>query len=171
MRPVGDRLDALLFSMTHAQVLVSGKDSSLPSGLAFFAMPMPKWLNHITSVLFLHQDSHLLHGQEALMANVEANAPVSHPPVSAAQTFYTPTTADLPVILLREWIERYAGGGVPYSGRSQLPEFDKHGVNVFDTFHSHTKHCTACTGALKNIELGMQARTSTRAPALNLRLL
>jgi hypothetical protein len=45
------------------QVLVKNKEGELPKGLAFFSMPMPKFLYHILAPLFLHQDQVFLHHQ------------------------------------------------------------------------------------------------------------
>lgn len=39
-----------------AQILIKNKEGKYPAGLGLFALPMPKWLLHITASFFLHQD-------------------------------------------------------------------------------------------------------------------
>lgn len=45
------------------QVLVKNKEGKPPKGLAFFSLPMPKFLLHMLAPLFLHQDQVFLHHQ------------------------------------------------------------------------------------------------------------
>ena len=51
----------------------------------------------------------------------------------------------------RQWLEKLAGGGVPWTGESDLPsaELDKH--VLFDVWHTHTVNCQYCQTSLKRL--------------------
>ncbi|MGJ3249099.1 MAG: Rieske 2Fe-2S domain-containing protein [Elainellaceae cyanobacterium] len=125
------------------QVLVKNDTGKTPKGLAFFALPMPSWLGHVLASLFLHQDLVFLHYQEKIVAK-------RHPQRWLDQV-YTPNPQDKMVIAIRQWLEKRAGGAIPWASSSDLPppEYDKQ--KLFDVWATHTQHCQICQNALKTI--------------------
>ena len=131
------------------QVLIKNERGQQPQGVAFFALPMPVWLGHILTSLFLHQDLVFLHYQEKLLAKQKDEQWLNK--------VYTPNPQDKMVITLRQWIEQRAGGAIPWdSGCAPSlppPALDK--SKLFDVWTTHTQHCQSCQGALKNINRGI----------------
>lgn len=125
------------------QILVKNNQGKPPKGLAFYALPMPAWLGHILASLFLHQDLVFLHYQEKNLAKKNANHWI--------ESVYTPNPQDKMVITLRKWLEKRAGGGIPWEGNSQLPPAELDKRKLFDVWETHTKHCQVCQNALKNL--------------------
>lgn len=124
------------------QILIKNDAGKTPSGLAFFALPMPTWLGHVLASLFLHQDMVFLHHQEKRLATRRGRW---------IEKVYTPNPQDKMVITFRQWLENRAGGGVPW------PEHVSDGVEMppntalFDVWGTHTQHCHTCQTALKRI--------------------
>jgi len=135
------------------QVLVKGDDGALAPGLGFFALPMPKWLNHVLASLFLHQDMVLLHHQEKILANAGY-----HNMEGSTERYGEKTCLlqpqDKGVAFFRNWLRVFANGGIPWKeGTSALPprEFDKR--KLFDVYNAHTKDCKVCQDAVKNLKI------------------
>ncbi len=126
------------------QVLIKNQQGKLPRGLAFFALPMPIWLGHVLSSMFLHQDLVLLHHQQKNLAKKGRER--------WAETVYTPNPQDKMVVAFRQWMKYKAGGEIPWeaNGDLHLPpaEIDKR--KLFDVWSTHTQHCSVCQRALKN---------------------
>ncbi|MGB3558188.1 MAG: Rieske 2Fe-2S domain-containing protein [Geitlerinemataceae cyanobacterium] len=126
------------------QVLVKNDAGKLPPGLGFFALPMPVWLGHILASLFLHQDMVFLHYQEKTIAKQGKNRWLD--------SVYTPNPQDKMVIAFRQWLEKRAGGGIPWvSGVAELPSAERDKQKLFDVWTTHTQHCAVCQKALKRI--------------------
>lgn len=127
------------------QILVKNKEGKTPKGLAFFALPMPTWLGHVLASLFLHQDLVFLHYQEKKLAQQK--------PEKWLDSVYTPNPQDKMVIVLRQWLQKRAGGGIQWDQGCDLtlpmPERDKR--QLFDVWTTHTQNCTVCQKALKRI--------------------
>jgi len=127
------------------QILVKDKQGKTPGGLGFLALPMPIWLNHVLAPLFMHQDLVFLHYQEKILAKRKNKRWL--------EEVYTPNPQDKMVITFRQWIEKRAGGGIPWSEECNphlpLPELNKQ--QLFDVWSTHTQHCKVCQNALKNI--------------------
>ncbi len=123
------------------QILVKNPQGKLPPGLGFFALPMPTWLGHILASMFLHQDMVFLHYQERTIATK----------ARWLDAVYTPNPQDKMTVTFRQWLEKLAGGGVPWTGESDLPsaELDKH--VLFDVWHTHTVNCQYCQTSLKRL--------------------
>ncbi|GFR50980.1 hypothetical protein Agub_g13305 [Astrephomene gubernaculifera] len=157
------------------QILIRDPAGRLPRGLAFFAAPMPVWLSHTLASLFLHQDQVFLHHQEH---NVAARSAASH-----TAKYFMPTPADNMTVALRTWLARFAGGRIPYATTAAagagggstapspsssspselpLPPRDRSRDSLFDTFTTHTRQCSVCSTALRNLRL---ARTLVLATA------
>lgn len=126
------------------QVLIKNKAGKLPKGLAFFAIPMPTWLSHVLASLFLHQDMVFLHYQEKTLAQRENRW---------IEEMYTPNPQDKAVIAFRQWLDKRAGGGVPWANDLNLPPADTGKQQLFDVWHTHTKNCQVCLTALRRIDL------------------
>jgi phenylpropionate dioxygenase-like ring-hydroxylating dioxygenase large terminal subunit len=136
------------------QVLVRNRDGTLPPGLGAFALPMPKWLLHVTSSFFLNQDAVFLHHQEKILAKgALGRTPYAAQPDGGdyVQAVYTPNVSDKGIITFRRWLKKHAGGGVPWTGPAALPERAMDGQKLFDVYESHTKNCRYCLGALRNV--------------------
>ena len=127
------------------QVFVKNEKGESPKGIGFFALPMPVWLGHILSSVLLHQDSVFLHYQEKFIAQ--------RLPEKWLDKVYTPNPQDKMVITLRQWLEKRAGGEIPWDKNCdrQLPPPERDKEKLFDVWNTHTKDCQICQKALKNI--------------------
>uniref|UniRef100_A0A7S3JTP5 Rieske domain-containing protein n=1 Tax=Aureoumbra lagunensis TaxID=44058 RepID=A0A7S3JTP5_9STRA len=144
-----------------SQVLVKGKDNKLPAGLAFFALPMPIWLNHILASTFLHQDQAFLHHQEVILANKgyhpryrENNIDPSHAEEQKYSSLvFTPNPQDKMVLTFRNWLRNVGQGGVPWVNHQYTPpQRIMDSRQLYDVYSAHTKNCKICLTALKNIK-------------------
>ena len=124
------------------QILVKNEQGKVPPGLAFFSLPMPVWLSHVLGSLFLHQDAVFLHFQERIINKRQQRW---------LEEVYTPNPQDKMVIAFRQWLEKYAGGGVPWANGLTLPSVGPDKRQLFDVWHSHTKNCQVCQRALRKI--------------------
>ncbi|MBV6621969.1 MAG: Rieske 2Fe-2S domain-containing protein [Rivularia sp. (in: Bacteria)] len=129
-----------------AQVFVKNEKGESPKGLGFFGLPMPSWLGHILSSFFLHQDAVFLHYQEKFIAQAHHNRWLDK--------VYTPNPQDKMVVTFRQWLEKRAGGGVPWAAEcdANLPPKEYNKAKLFDVWNTHTKNCIVCQNALKNIK-------------------
>jgi phenylpropionate dioxygenase-like ring-hydroxylating dioxygenase large terminal subunit len=127
------------------QVFVKNAQGKKPQGLSFFGLPLPTWLIHVLASLFLHQDMVFLHYQEKTIAQRRKG--------KWLDAVFTPNPQDKMVITLRQWLEKRAGGGIPWAeGYSHdLPAAETDKQKLFDVWTTHTQHCTVCQNALKNI--------------------
>ena len=97
-------------------------------------------MQHIGNHKVLEDDQVFLHWQERVFETAGGSA-------AAEQAFALPTSADVYVKALHRWVNRQGGG--PFAGRPLPPRQD---VEVLmDRYHSHTKHCRSCSGALRRI--------------------
>jgi phenylpropionate dioxygenase-like ring-hydroxylating dioxygenase large terminal subunit len=127
-----------------AQVLVKNKAGKLPPGLGFFALPMPIWLGHILASVFLHQDMVFLHYQEKTLAGRER----------WLDEVYTPNPQDKMTITFRQWLDKRAGGGVPWDPScAEMPPAERDKRILFDVWSTHTQHCQYCQAALQRLKL------------------
>ena len=124
------------------QVLLKNDAGKTPQGFAFFGLPLPTWLSHIMASFFLHQDLVFLHYQEKNIARRKGRW---------LDEVYTPNPQDKMVIALRQWIDRRAGGGIPWLEDGALPLVDRDPKALFDVWHTHTSHCHTCQTALKRL--------------------
>ncbi|RCJ40773.1 (2Fe-2S)-binding protein [Nostoc minutum NIES-26] len=128
------------------QVLVKNEAGKMPKGLGIFGLPMPTWLGHVLSSLFLHQDMVFLHYQQTTLAK--------HHNRRWLDTVYTPNPQDKMVITFRQWLEKKAGGSIPWASgcnpNLSLEELEKQ--KLFDVWTTHTQNCQVCQDALKNIK-------------------
>jgi hypothetical protein len=60
-----------------------------------------------------------------------------------------PISSDKGVLLFRKWFKRFSGGRIPFKGNPNFLPIDKD--ITFDVYNSHTRYCTACSGALENL--------------------
>lgn len=128
------------------QVLVKNEAGKPPKGLAFFALPMPPWLGHILASLFLHQDLVFLHYQEKTLGRRTASRWVD--------AVFTPNPQDKMVLAFRQWLEKRAGGGVPWAANCDpaLPPAERDKRRLFNVWETHTRQCYVCQRALKRVE-------------------
>jgi phenylpropionate dioxygenase-like ring-hydroxylating dioxygenase large terminal subunit len=127
------------------QVFVKNEAGKTPKGLGFFGLPMPAWLGHVLASLFLHQDAVFLHYQEKTLAKRGKD--------KWLDAVYTPNPQDKMVIAFRQWLEKRAGGGIPWDSgcNSEPPSAERDKQKLFDVWATHTQHCQVCRDALKNI--------------------
>ncbi len=131
-------------------VIIKEADGTMPKMLAQFALPIPKWLNHIVSSSFLNQDALFLHFQERSLAHNKQYRS-SMPGVSDNYaSAVLPISADKGVMNFRNWMKQFAGGHIPFKGDLTMPTASNEAV--FDVWNSHTKHCKYCLTALKNLK-------------------
>ncbi len=100
----------------------------------------PRWLQHIGNHTVLEDDQVFLHWQERELAQRGGSA-------AFAQSCFLPSSADVYVRALHDWVCEY--GGVPFPGqtlppRSGLPA-------LMDRYEAHTRHCRSCRTAHRRI--------------------
>eukprot|EP00903_Cladosiphon_okamuranus_P017658 g16261.t1 len=107
-----------------------------------------RWIQHLRSHLFVHQDMPLLHHQEKILAST------GHTGSRWSQGIFTPTESDKGVHTLRKWLNKFGSGGPPWPEgcETSLPPREHNDDIICDTYQQHTKDCTACLGALKRVE-------------------
>lgn len=125
------------------QILIKNDAGKTPSGLAFFALPMPTWLGHILASLFLHQDLVFLHHQQHRLATRSGRW---------IEKVYTPNPQDKMVITFRQWLESRAQGGVPWPDHLSDVAATTADPSLFDVWSTHTQHCHTCQQALKRVK-------------------
>lgn len=130
------------------QVFVKNSAGKVPPGLGFLALPMPRWLSHISGSLFLHQDLAFLHYQERTISRCRK----AHPERRWIEEVYTPNPQDKMVVAFHQWLEQRAAGGVAWDASCDLalPLLEKE--QLFDVWTTHTQHCQYCQRALKRID-------------------
>jgi phenylpropionate dioxygenase-like ring-hydroxylating dioxygenase large terminal subunit len=102
----------------------------------------PRWLQHIGNHTVLEDDQIFLHWQERALASRGGSANVE-------QACFLPTGADLYVRALHRWVREV--GGVPFPGQSLPPRLLKE--PLLERWQAHTRHCRACSRALRRIRL------------------
>lgn len=98
----------------------------------------PQWYSHINQNRVLEDDQIFLHHQERYLAALGGGD-------NYRKAFYLPTTADLYVSELRQWVKSYHGD--PFPEQDFPPALEK--KQLLNRYHSHTKNCASCSQALK----------------------
>ena len=111
--------------------------SKLP---ALFIKLTPQWYAHVGNNGVLEDDQIFLHHQERNLAAAGGSA-------KFARAFYLPTKADAYVMELQNWVNQFAAD--PFPGAALPPVLPRE--QLLDRYHSHTKHCKSCRGALAGI--------------------
>lgn len=111
----------------------------------------PRWWEHIkTRNAVLDGDMILLHQQERFLQQKLVGE-------SWKTAYKLPTTADRLVIEFRRWFDQYCDGKLPWEkvgiSSSENIEINDNRQQILDRYHQHTKHCSSCRNALKNIKL------------------
>jgi len=112
----------------------------------------PQWLQHLGNHVVLEDDQLFLHWQERVLEQRGG----SH---GAVRSFHLPTSADLNIRALHDWVNRYGGEpfpGQPLPPRQPLPQ-------LMDRDDAHTRHCRSCSGAQRRLP---QLRTAAGAVAV-----
>ncbi len=119
----------------------------------------PVWLQHIGNHTVLEDDQVFLHWQERVQS----------------QASFLPTGADIYVRALHKWVKDVAGQPCP--GSALPPRLGRSAL--MDRYDSHTRHCRACSGALRQIRrwrplvlvaLGVELLLAAWLPGLTARL-
>ena len=131
-------------------VILKDKTLEMPKLLQQFTLPLPKWVNHVLTSAFLHQDALFLHGQERSLAH-NREYRTSQPANDSYSKAVMPCSTDKGVMNFRNWMSKFAGGHVPFRGDTSMPA--KNNDVVFDVWNSHTKHCSYCLAALKRLKM------------------
>ena len=100
----------------------------------------PRWLQHIGNHTVLEDDQLFLHWQERVVEQHGGNR-------RALRQFHLPTSADLYVRSLHDWVQRY--GGEPFPGEPLPPRLGL--TALMERDESHTRHCRSCSGALQRL--------------------
>ncbi|MEC4816841.1 MAG: Rieske 2Fe-2S domain-containing protein [Scytonema sp. PMC 1069.18] len=115
------------------------KFSSKLPGL--FLKLTPQWYSHIGQNNVLEDDQIFLHYQERYLEQRGGTG-------NFAKAFYLPTLADKFVFQLRSWVKQYNAELFPE--KTLPPPLPKE--ILLDRYHSHTKKCNSCRGALTNLQ-------------------
>ncbi|NEP87374.1 MAG: Rieske 2Fe-2S domain-containing protein [Okeania sp. SIO2C2] len=129
----------------------------------FFIQLSPRWYSHIGQNGVLEDDQIFLHHQERYLEAKGGSANFS-------KAFYLPTKADLFVFELRSWVNKYNAQLFPNASLSSALSSEI----LLDRYHSHTKKCSSCRNALKNlqrIKIGVIIATSAMLMIILLLLL
>ncbi len=118
--------------------------SKLPG---FFIKLTPRWYSHINNNRVLEDDQIFLHVQERLLEKGRSLAESSDQR-PYAQTCYLPTQADRYVVAFRKWVSEFAAD--PFPNQPLPSEWSTEAL--MDRYHSHTKHCSSCSTALRRIQ-------------------
>jgi hypothetical protein len=100
----------------------------------------PQWLQHLGNHVVLEDDQLFLHWQERVLEQRGG----SH---DAVRSFHLPTSADLNIRALHDWINRY--GGEPFPGQPLPPRQPL--VPLMERYEAHTRHCRSCAGAHRRL--------------------
>lgn len=117
--------------------------------------PVPRWVDHQMMLNIFDGDLALLHEQERNLRDV-TNGHVE----KWSKAFFMPTKADRYVGAFRQWLTRHGGNGVAYVNGSsdvQLPPLIAKREDLLDRYHSHTKQCMCCSGALEGFKKAQKA--------------
>jgi len=100
----------------------------------------PRWLQHIGNHTVLEDDQIFLHWQERTLAGRGGSERFE-------QACYLPTGSDLYVRALHRWLREVAG--LPFPGQPLPPRLRNE--PLLERWQAHTRHCKACSGALRRI--------------------
>ncbi|MFM7266561.1 MAG: Rieske 2Fe-2S domain-containing protein [Cyanobium sp.] len=101
----------------------------------------PRWLQHLGNHTVLEDDQIFLHLQERELERRGRSG------AAAAQAFHLATGSDLYVQALHDWVQRYWGD--PFPASPLPPRLDR--PALLEREQTHTRHCAACSGALRTI--------------------
>ncbi|CAM9591178.1 unnamed protein product [Scytosiphon promiscuus] len=119
----------------------------------------PSWIQHISGHLFLNQDLPFLHHQEKIIASAGYDSS------TYGKAVFAPTKADRAVLALRKWITDFGSGGPAWDKGCDptLPPRQHNRDVLFNVYESHTKKCSSCLGALKNVKKLLTAAKTSAA--------
>jgi len=100
----------------------------------------PRWLQHIGNHTVLEDDQIFLHWQERTLAGRGGSERFE-------QACYLPTGSDLYARALHRWLREVAG--LPFPGQPLPPRLRNE--PLLERWQAHTRHCKACSGALRRI--------------------
>eukprot|EP00903_Cladosiphon_okamuranus_P022582 g20777.t1 len=121
------------------------------TAVASVATKFPSWFQHVTGHWFLHQDLVFLHHQEKILASAGYDSSTYN------EAVFVPAAADRSVMALRQWITKFGSGGPTWFCDPTLPPREHNREVLFNTWETHTKNCSSCLGALKNVKRGLKA--------------
>jgi len=96
----------------------------------------PQWLQHLGNHVVLEDDQLFLHWQERVLEQRGGSQ-------EAVRSFHLPTSADLYVRALHDWVHRY--GSEPFPGERLPPRLSRQAL--MERYAAHTAHCRSCSGA------------------------
>jgi len=137
----------------HCRVLfkfVIVNAGSLPKFARWLIARTPTWKDHQTRNKVFDSDAFLLYLQEMELAQGTKDG--------WKEKFFMPTSLDALVTGFRTWVDKFTNGG-PYglagdtgkSAGAAAAAYTKR--EVMDRYEQHTKHCKACSGALRNTKI------------------
>jgi len=108
----------------------------------------PRWWDHtFDRNLVLDGDTILLQQQYAYLKQKKEGWKTA---------YQMPTSADRLVIEFRKWFDRYCGGKLPWNEANNNISasyiINENRQEMLDRYNQHTKNCSSCRGALKNIK-------------------
>ena len=101
----------------------------------------PKWLQHLGNHVVLEDDQVFLHWQERVLEQRGGSR-------DALRSFNLPTSADLYIRALHDWLNRY--GGEPFPGDQLPPRQTRR--ELMERYEAHTRHCRSCSGADRRLQ-------------------
>ena len=101
----------------------------------------PQWLQHLGNHVVLEDDQVFLHWQERVLEQRGGSR-------DALRSFNLPTSADLYIRALHDWLNRY--GGEPFPGDQLPPRQTRR--ELMERYEAHTRHCRSCSGADRRLQ-------------------
>jgi phenylpropionate dioxygenase-like ring-hydroxylating dioxygenase large terminal subunit len=99
----------------------------------------PRWYSHLGQNTILEDDQIFLYQQERSLHTFSDQ--------NIAKAFYMPTKADRYVFEFRQWVSQWSAD--PFAGQPLAATQARE--HLLDRYHSHTKNCASCRGALMRL--------------------
>lgn len=77
------------------------------------------------------------------------------PRVEYEDLVFCPTSVDRGVLGFRRWLATSGGGGIPWACEDIVPP--RGTEDIYDMWDAHTKHCSCCQVAYRNLEIARRA--------------
>ncbi len=110
---------------------------------------IPRWWDHV-------QERNVVLDGDAIVLQ-QQNSYLKQKQETWKTAYQMPTSADRLVIEFRKWFDRYCNGKIAWHGIDNSKISERYIINdnrreMLDRYNQHTKHCSSCRGALKNIK-------------------
>ncbi|KAF6257312.1 hypothetical protein COO60DRAFT_1640038 [Scenedesmus sp. NREL 46B-D3] len=146
----------------HGTSWIADRDMQPLKTASLFTNAMPTWLKHILGFEFFAGDDVFL-GAAAKKYAAEGG--------DWRKSYYLPTRADAAIMAMRKWMDKHAGGGIPFPEHLQGASAVLTNLNItprqaMDRYSQHVQHCSHCRKALGRTQSVAAAALVTALAAL-----